>query len=298
MRVRNLLLISIVAVCMLLAGCTPYQYQESKEIPVSVAEDGKAVDVQGDEGFKSEFEKLQKLLEEEGAADKADKEAAEEAEAAVEDVVEEAAAEDIVEEETAEEDTEESAEEDTTEKAAEETETVDTVPSGATKITVKEGELINLAIESDDPDADSITYTFTSPLDAKGKWQTDFGDAGVYKTTITASDGELSTSQDVYLVVEKVSRAPVITSFADMTVNEGETIELKPKVTDPEGGSVSLEYSGWMTSSKKTVSYTDAGSYEVTLTATGESGESATATITITVLDKNRPPTILSITNK
>jgi hypothetical protein len=300
MRMTNLLLISIIAVCILLAGCKPYQYQSGKEIPVSVT-GGENTTTSGDEGFKSEFEKLQKLMEEEGAAANKSAEEGKNVEEVVSEVQETPAAENVTE--TPAED-EAAAEENVTETpaeeevaAAEETTTVSAVPEGATAIKVKEGELVNLAIKSDDPEGDTIVYTFTTPLDSKGKWQTKYGDAGTYKTTITASDGELSTSQDVYIVVEKVSRAPVITNFADTTVNEGGTITLSPKITDPEGGSVTLEYSGWMTTATKTTGYDDAGTYKETLKATSSSGESATASITITVLNKNRPPKIVSITN-
>lgn len=299
MRMTNLFLISIIAICILLAGCKPYQYGSEKEIPVSVTGEDKTA-TSDDEGFKSEFEKLQKLMADEEAAGSAAETESKDAEKVVSEV-EEAPAEETVTEETPTAAAEETPAEETVteetpvvEEAAEET---STVPAGVPTIKVKEGELVNLAIKSNDPEGDTITYTFASPLDSKGKWQTEYGDAGTYKTTITASDGELSTSQDVYIVVEKVSRAPTITNFADITVNEGDTITLSPKVTDPEGGSATLVYSGWMTSAKKTTGYSDAGSYKVTLKATSSNGESATATITVIVLDKNRPPQIISITN-
>jgi hypothetical protein len=275
MRMTNLFLISIIAICIMMAGCKPYQYNSGKESNETAV-------ASGDEGFSSEFEKLQKLLAEEEATGN---ETAEE-ETVVEEVVEKTPAE----EETA---TAASEEETAEETAAEKS----TAPAGATTITVKEGELVNLEIKSEDPDADSIKYTFTSPLDANGKWQTEVGDAGTYKITITASDGELSASQDVYIVVQKLVKAPVITNFADVTVDEGATVTLNPTVTDPQDGKVTLKYSGWMTSAKKTTGYEDAGEYKVTLTATSSSGESSSATITVTVLDKNRPPKILSITN-
>ena len=272
MKITNILLISMIALSVMLAGCSTYQYPEGKEIPVTVTGEEQDTD-----DFKSEFEKLQKLLEEEESADK---EAAKTA-----DIVKEAAdSTDAVIVNTDKEETKEEPKE------------VIAIPAGATVITKNEGELVNISVTSLDPEGDTITYTFESPLNSKGKWQTKYGDAGTYKTTITASDGELSTSQDVYIVIKKVNRVPVITNFKDMTVYENETIELKPKVTDPQGGSVSLEYSGWMTTSKKKTTFKDAGKYEVTLKATSsKSEESATATITITVLDKNGPPTILSI---
>lgn len=309
MRMRTIL-ISIIVLCLVLAGCGTYDYSEGKEIPVSVEEKEDGVD-----DFKSEFEKLQQLIDE-GEAVEADKETEdtltemiteedevgvvesidEETTEELEPVVEEEVVE-VVEEKTKEVAEETAAEEVVKEETTEEVE--EEIPEGVTTIKVNEGELVNLAIESEDDDDDTITYTFTEPLNENGKWQTDFGDAGKYKVTITASDGELSTSQDIYIVVEEVSRAPVIEGFDDMTVDEGDIIELKPTVTDPEGGSLELEYSGWMTKSTKEIGYDDAGTYEVTLTATSsESGESTEKTISITVNEKNRPPKIISITNK
>ncbi|MBU4493357.1 MAG: hypothetical protein KKA61_03220, partial [Nanoarchaeota archaeon] len=55
-----------------------------------------------------------------------------------------------------------------------------------TKITVKEGELVVIKPESEDPDADTILYTFSEPLDKDGIWQTNKGDAGNYEITVTA----------------------------------------------------------------------------------------------------------------
>ena len=49
----------------------------------------------------------------------------------------------------------------------------------------------------------SLYYSFTEPLDRQGKWQTSYGDAGEYIITVTATDGELSTSEKVKLVVKK-----------------------------------------------------------------------------------------------
>ncbi|MBW2992313.1 hypothetical protein KY345_03805 [Candidatus Woesearchaeota archaeon] len=286
MGMKNLLLISIIALSIMLAGCGPYQYETGKEIPVSV-EEGEEVEDEDVDDFKSEFEKLQALLEEEETEEEEEEEAEEEIIEVVEEPEEEEA--EIIEVVDEEE------EEEVVEEVAEEEE----IPAGAPTITVTEGDLVNLAIKSDDPDDDTITYTFTEPLDDDGRWQTEEGDAGTYDVTITASDGELSTSQDVYIVVEELILAPTISNFDDVTVDEGDTVTLSPKVTDPQGGSVTLEYSGWMISSSKTTGYDDAGTYEVTLKATSsESGESTTETITVTVNNKNRPPKILSITNE
>lgn len=163
-----------------------------------------------------------------------------------------------------------------------------------TKITVKEGELVVLKPETEDPDADAILYTFSEPLDKDGRWQTKKGDAGNYEITITASDGELTDTQKILLVVESVNKPPVLKQIADITVNEGETVSFEPVATDPDGDKVTITYSGWMTEASYTTNYDDAGTHIVTVTAS-DGKESASQDVIVTVNDINRPPKIVKI---
>ena len=134
------------------------------------------------------------------------------------------------------------------------------------KIVVKETEPVKLNLKVTDPDGDPITYTYTNPLNEKGEWQTEAGDAGEYKVTITASDGKSTTTQDLLIVVESKNQLPVIKNVNDITVNEGQTVTLSPVVIDPENEEVSIKYSGWMTSSQYKTNYNDAGVHKVTIT--------------------------------
>ncbi len=77
---------------------------------------------------------------------------------------------------------------------------------------VKENELMELNVEVTDPDGDRLTTSVSSPLE-KGSWQTTFNDAGIYTVTVTATDGDLSTSRSFTLTVENVNRPPVITDI-------------------------------------------------------------------------------------
>lgn len=88
---------------------------------------------------------------------------------------------------------------------------------------VKETELVSLKPKATDPDGDILTFTYTTPLDEKGKWQTTYGDAGEYTVTITASDGELSTAKDILIIVNKKEEAPVI----EEAIPEEETLKAK-----------------------------------------------------------------------
>jgi len=68
-------------------------------------------------------------------------------------------------------------------------------------IIVLEGALIQIIPNATDPDGDLVTYSYTTPCNASGGWQTQIGNAGVYVVNVTASDGNLSTSQSVLINV-------------------------------------------------------------------------------------------------
>ncbi len=110
------------------------------------------------------------------------------------------------------------------------------IPEGATVIIVEETELVSLVPKAEDPDMDTLTFTFTSPLDDNGEWQTTYGDAGEYTVTITASDGLLTSSKEVLVIVNKKEEAPVLESFKPestaMDIDETESIEFSVAASD------------------------------------------------------------------
>ncbi|MBW2965071.1 hypothetical protein KY363_06445 [Candidatus Woesearchaeota archaeon] len=162
-------------------------------------------------------------------------------------------------------------------------------------LTVDEGQTVKITATATDPDGDKVSITYESPFASDGTWKTARGDAGTYNITVTASDGEQSVRKAVRVVVRKVNSAPKITGLQDVTVYEGDTIKLQPRVVDADNDKVTVKYSGWMTSDTKTTGYDDAGKYEVTITATDPSGESAKETVRITVINRNRPPVITAL---
>lgn len=161
------------------------------------------------------------------------------------------------------------------------------------KLSVKENEKVRLNPKAIDPDQDDIKFTYSEPLDQNGEWQTNYGDAGNYIVTITASDGKLTTSKKVLLIVERVNVPPVIEGVNDeITINEGDVLSLAPKITDPNGDRVTVDISDpvgndgiWE------LGYTDRGNYDVTIEASD--GEfDTTKKIKIIVQAKNIPPEI------
>ncbi len=103
-------------------------------------------------------------------------------------------------------------------------------------LTVNETDLVSLKPRARDEDADELFYSFTEPLDENGRWQTNYGDAGDYKVTVTVSDGKSSTSEDILLVVKKKNMAPTIdSSIPDklkLTLDEGGWIDFSVEASD------------------------------------------------------------------
>ena len=156
-------------------------------------------------------------------------------------------------------------------------------------ISVLEGEFIEVEVNAADPDGDFLTYEFSKPLAEDGTWQTQIGDADKYSVTVTVSDGEIESPETFTVEVLSLNSAPVIADFEDITVNEGETITFSPVVTDADNDTVTVTYSGWMDSESYTTTFTDAGEYEVTITADDTKTQSL-STVTVTVIDVNRAP--------
>ena len=72
-------------------------------------------------------------------------------------------------------------------------------------VTANETDLVVISPTAADPDNDTLVFTFTPPLNNSGMWQTTYGDAGIYTTTVSVSDGELTDSQNVVINVLNVS---------------------------------------------------------------------------------------------
>ncbi len=159
-----------------------------------------------------------------------------------------------------------------------------------TDLIIKEGEKLVIKPNATDPDGDKLKYTFSFPLGKNGEWQTKIGDAKNYRVSVTVSDGKLNDSFGFLISVAAVNRPPVIEVVKAITVNEGETVNLNAKITDPEGSQVKVDYSGWMTSSNYTTNYNDAGTHKVKITASDEENTVSTE-VTVVVKDVNRPPT-------
>ena len=190
--------------------------------------------------------------------------------------------------------TEEPETNETEEEIEEEPETeFEITEEGEIVVKVYENDTVELKPQVNDADEDSLTYTFTEPLNQDGVWETEFGDAGQYEVTVSVSDGELETSKTVVIMVQRLNVPPVIEPIDEIIVDEGDTIELEPSVEDPNGdefevtiGSPIGEDGIWE------IDYRSAGDYTVVITAEDIDGEVGKIEVPITVNKKNVPPVI------
>jgi hypothetical protein len=159
-------------------------------------------------------------------------------------------------------------------------------------IKVKEGEKVYLNIEAKDPDGDEINYKYSTPFDDEGVWQTQIGDAGSYIVTVSASDGLLTTTEAIKVVVDAVNRPPVITCPLEFTVKEGEFLEIPCSFADPEGAQVDYKVVGFISSLTYQTTYDDAGEYSINIVAS-DGLQSSMVEVKLTIENTNRAPSII-----
>ncbi len=170
-------------------------------------------------------------------------------------------------------------------------------PAEGVIIQATEGDLVQLKPEAYDPDNNKITFYFSAPFDANGKWQTKEGDAGKYPVTVIASDGISNTSEDIIIIINKMNKAPVIECPTEVAVKEGELLKIDCNIYDPEGESIVVEYSGFMKSATYQTTFDDAGEYTVQIKASDRE-KTTGSEVKIKIINVNRPPVISNISDE
>jgi len=158
-------------------------------------------------------------------------------------------------------------------------------------IVVDEGDRIILTPRVTDPDGDAVELTFEGWM-TSDTYQTTYDDAGEYKVTLLASDGKSVSTKTITITVNNVNRAPTLLALSDVTVTEGEIVEVRAQASDPDGDELTITYAKplsedgtWQTE------IGDAGEYDITVSATD--GEfSASRNMRIIVKTLNMPPVI------
>ncbi len=190
-------------------------------------------------------------------------------------------------------------------------------------IVVQETEPLALQVNTTDPDADIVRFYFTEPLQKRaGTWKTSFDDEGEYLIYVTATDGELSTTEPVKVQVTKKNRAPSIQTPQDeFVVEEGRELSFEIKTADSDNDNVSVSLhnnSEQMYLSEGVVHYqpnfTSVDNYSEASTILGkiedrfipsqktevveivafDGVEKTTHGVKITIKNTNRPPQIVS----
>ncbi|MBD3164582.1 hypothetical protein GF323_05230 [Candidatus Woesearchaeota archaeon] len=166
-------------------------------------------------------------------------------------------------------------------------------------IIVEETELVSLQPVAQDPDEDTLDFTYSSPLNEQGQWQTDYGDAGQYTVTITASDGELTTSRDALLIVNKREEPPTIDSRVpeemEQIISENTELEFNVEASDPNDDELSYQWKldGNVVSAGSSYTYVadynSAGSHTIKADIS-DSTETVSLLWSVTVNNVNRPP--------
>jgi len=152
-----------------------------------------------------------------------------------------------------------------------------------------EGDLVTLKLKAVDPDGLPLKFIYAKPFNDQGLWQTKDGDAGKYLVRVGATDGFTTTNADVLVIVAPRNKSPVIDCPNDVTVKEGETVNLDCTFFDKENDPITTEYTGWMTSPTYTTNFDSSGDHKVLVRAS-DGFSNSTQTITVHVENVPRAP--------
>lgn len=158
-------------------------------------------------------------------------------------------------------------------------------------IGAQETDLVKITPNATDLDGDTITYSFTAPLNAQGEWQTDYNSAGTRTITVTATDSTgLTDTQIVRINVTNKNRPPVLSAITNITANESDLVTITPQASDPDGDAISFYYSAPFDSTGKWLTgYSDAGTRSVLVTAS-DGTDTVSQNVNIIINNTNRVP--------
>lgn len=180
---------------------------------------------------------------------------------------------------------------------------------------VNEGNLLSVQAIGSDADGDPLTwFGWNLPSGAAVdnstggfSWTPDMFSAGSYPSvTIAASDGQATSSVGFTINVHNTNRPPIVDPISDRAVFKGDALGVLPNASDPDGDALSWTGASlplgasvdpatglfvWNPGQSQTGVYSG-----VTLTAADGNGGSASASFTVTVL--NRAPTVSPIADQ
>jgi RHS repeat-associated protein len=153
------------------------------------------------------------------------------------------------------------------------------VLNAISNIAANEGNLVVITPVATDPDGDAVTFYYSSPFDATGKWLTGYSDAGTRNVTVTASDGIDTVNRSVNVTINNVNRKPAMTLTVDQyTANPNTTLAITLVATDPDLNPMTYVI-------KKDGATIGSGAYASTVTLTTSFSAIGDHTISATVTD-------------
>jgi len=158
-----------------------------------------------------------------------------------------------------------------------------------------EGELVQVIPTATDIDGDSLEFSFGSPLNESGAWQTGYSDAGTYHATVTVYDGNGGEdSGSVAIIINEFgNHPPVIDPISDLVRTEGDFIKIIPTATDLDGDALAFGFSSPLDSNGEwQTDFMDAGLHEITVTVS-DGTVSAITKFNITILEAGNQPPVL-----
>lgn len=189
--------------------------------------------------------------------------------------------------------------------------------------TVNEGEMVQIAITSTDPDGDSLTLQLANQPqgaalqdngDGTGTfaWTPGFGEAGNYSVTVSATDDgtPVAMDQETFMItVGDVNRPPALAPIGNKAANTNQLLTFDISGSDPDGDNVTCSVTGnpagstFTDNANGTGTFSwmpgdaDVGSHTMTFTAAdaGNPMLSVTETITVAVGLVNNMPTLVQI---
>ncbi len=171
---------------------------------------------------------------------------------------------------------------------------------------VYETQQLSFTLNAEDPDGDSLIYSAQNlPAGAllSGNtftWTPNLNQAGVYNVVFIVSDGQLSNSRTVGILVNNLveNTAPVLAPIGNKSVDENKTLTFAVTASDADGDPLSFSAQNLpagATFASRTFTwrptYDQAGAYNVTITVSdGQITDAETITIIVNDVD-NAPPT-------
>lgn len=174
---------------------------------------------------------------------------------------------------------------------------------------VDEGTVADVSISATDPNGDALSLTANGlPLfatiidngDGSGVLTIapNFEDAGVYNISISASDGEITDTESINIIINNVNRAPVANT-QNISTQEDESAAIVLTGSDPDGDSISytiqtLPINGVLSGNAPDLTYTPNGNYfgidSFNYYVNDGLADSSIATVTINILPVNDDP--------